>query len=45
MSVTIRSYRGGGWEADIRVVAPDRSRQMRERKRAPVSSRSAAVVG
>src|SRR5688572_26568694 len=43
MSVTIRPYRGGGWEADIRVVAPDRSRQMRERKRAPVSSRSAAV--
>jgi Phage integrase, N-terminal SAM-like domain len=43
MSVTIRPYRRGGWEADIRVVAPDGSREMRERKRAPVSSRSAAV--
>jgi hypothetical protein len=41
MSVTIRPYRKGGWEVDIRVVAPDRSRKMRERKRAPVSSRSA----
>jgi len=42
MSVTIRPYRRGGWEVDIRVVAPDDSRELRERKRAPVSSRSAA---
>lgn len=42
MSVTIRPYRRGGWEVDIRVVAPDDSRALRERKRAPVSSRSAA---
>jgi hypothetical protein len=36
MSVTIRPYRRGGWEVDIRVVAPDGSRESRERKRAPV---------
>src|SRR5437016_3088798 len=42
MSVTIRPYRRGGWEVDIRVVAPDGTREFRERKRAPVSSRSAA---
>ena len=43
MSITIRPYRKGGWEVDIRVVAPDDTREFRERKRAPVSSRSAAV--
>jgi integrase len=43
MSVTIRPYRRGGWEVDIRVVTPDGVRQFRERKLAPVSSRSAAV--
>ena len=43
MSVTIRPYRRGGWEVDIRVVAPDGTRELRERKRAPVSSRSAAM--
>src|SRR3954465_2970796 len=43
MSVTIRPYRRGGWEVDIRVVAPDGSREIRERKRAPMSARSAAV--
>jgi integrase len=43
MSVTIRPYRRGGWELDIRVVTPDGARHLRERKRAPVSSRSAAV--
>ena len=43
MSVTTRPYRKGGWEVDIRVVAPDGVRQIRERKRAPVSSRSAAT--
>ena len=42
MSVTIRPYRRGGWEVDIRVVAPDGTRELRERKRAPVSSRSPA---
>jgi len=43
MSVTIRPYRKGGWESDIRVVTPDGARKLRERKRVPVSSRSAAV--
>src|SRR3954467_14084604 len=43
MSVTIRPYRRGGWEVDIRVIAPDGSREIRERKRAPMSARSAAV--
>ncbi|MFN7982993.1 MAG: tyrosine-type recombinase/integrase [Vicinamibacterales bacterium] len=42
MSITIRPYRTGGWEADIRVVTPDGMRQLRERKRTPVSCRSAA---
>ena len=42
MSVTIRPYRRGGWEVDIRVVAPDGSREIRERKRAPMLARSAA---
>src|SRR4051794_32163135 len=41
MSVTIRPYRRGGWEVDIRVVTPDGTREIRERKRAPVSSRTA----
>jgi integrase len=43
MSVTIRPYRRGGWEIDIRVVTPDDTRQLRERKRSPLSSRSAAL--
>jgi len=43
MSVTIRPYRRGGWEVAIRVVTPDDMREIRERKRAPVSSRSAAA--
>jgi hypothetical protein len=43
MSVTIRPYRRGGWEVDIRVVAPDGLREIRQRKRAPTSARSAAV--
>ena len=43
MSITIRPYRRGGWEVDIRVVTPDGARQLRERKRAPVSSRTAAL--
>jgi len=45
MSVTIRPYRRGGWEVDIRVVTPDGTREFRVRKRAPVSSRSAAHGG
>ena len=43
MSVTIRPYRSGGWEIDIRVVTPDGARDLRERRRAPMLSRSAAV--
>jgi integrase len=43
MSVTIRPYRTGGWEVDIRVITPDGARQARQRLRAPVSSRSAAL--
>ncbi len=42
MSVTIRRYRRGGWEADIRLEKPDGS-IWRERKRAPVRSESAAM--
>src|SRR5258707_795323 len=41
MSITIHPYRWGGWEVDIRVVSPDGARHARERKRAPMSSRSA----
>jgi len=41
MSVTIRPYRRGGWEVDIRVVSPDGTRHKRERKHAPISSRTA----
>ena len=43
MSVTIRPYRRGGWEVDIRIVTPDGMREFRVRRRAPVSSRSAAA--
>ncbi len=42
MSVTIRPYRRGGWEVDVRIVLPD-GRRRRERKRAPVSSKTAAL--
>ena len=41
MSVTIRPYRRGGWEVDIRVVLPDDS-EHRQRRKAPVASKSAA---
>jgi integrase len=41
MSVTIRPYINGGWEADIRIVLPDGT-VIRERKKAPVSSKTAA---
>lgn len=42
MSVKVRPYRRGGWEVDIQLLLPDGSR-MRERRRAPVSSRSGAT--
>lgn len=42
MSVTIRPYRRGGWEVDIRVVLPDDS-EHRQRRKAPVPSKSAAL--
>jgi hypothetical protein len=41
MSVTIRPYVNGGWEADIRVELPDGT-VIRERKKAPSSSKTAA---
>jgi hypothetical protein len=43
MSVRIRPYRRGGWEIDICVVTPAGSRRARERKRSPLSSRTAAL--
>jgi len=42
MSVKIRKYKRGGWEVDIRLVQPDGS-QLRERRKAPVTSKSAAL--
>ena len=41
MSVNVRPYRRGGWEVDVRVLLPD-GRRRRERRRAPVSSKTAA---
>ena len=41
MSVTLRPYRSGGWEADITIRLPDGS-QYRERKRAARFSKSSA---
>ena len=41
MSVTLRPYRRGGWEADIRFRLPN-GRRYRERGKAPGTSRSAA---
>src|SRR5712691_8416719 len=41
MSVTIRKYKRGGWEVDIRVTLPDDT-EHRQRRRAPVASKSAA---
>ena len=34
MSVTIRKYKRGGWEVDIRVTLPDDT-EHRQRRRAP----------
>lgn len=42
MSVRVRAYRTGGWEVDIAFRLPNGSR-LRERSRAPVSSKSAAM--
>jgi integrase len=42
MSVKVRKYRKGGWEVDVRMRLPDGS-ERRERRRAPASSRSAAI--
>jgi hypothetical protein len=39
--VTVRPYKRGGWEVDLRVVLPDGS-EHRQRRRAPVSTKSAA---
>ena len=41
MAVTIRKYKRGGWEVDIRVTLPDDT-EHRQRRRAPMASRSAA---
>ena len=41
MSVTVRPYRRGGWEVDLRVTLPDESVH-RLRLRAPLGSKSAA---
>jgi hypothetical protein len=41
MSVIVRPYRRGGWEVDVTIRLPDGSR-LRERSKAPVSSKSAA---
>ena len=41
MSVKVRPYKRGGWEVDVRVVLPNGT-ELRERRRAPVPSKSAA---
>src|SRR5262249_12966329 len=41
MSVTVRPYRRGGWEVDIRFRRPD-GRMHRERRKAPVKSKAGA---
>jgi hypothetical protein len=41
MSVTVRPYRRGGWEVDIRLVLPDHS-EHRQRRKTPVSTKQAA---
>ncbi len=42
MSVKMRPYRRGGWEADVRVTHPD-GRELRVRKKAPCAGKSAAT--
>ena len=39
MSVTVRKYKRGGWEVDIRGELPD-GRAYRERRKSPVSTKS-----
>ena len=41
MGVTIRKYKRGGWEVDIRITLPDDT-EHRQRRSAPVASKSAA---
>ncbi len=41
MSVTVRRYKRGGWEVDIRTVLPDGT-NLRERRKAPVGSKTGA---
>jgi integrase len=41
MSVTIRPFRSGGWEIDIVLTLPN-GEKIRERRKAPVESKSAA---
>ena len=41
MSVTVRRYKRGGWEVDIRTVLAD-GMALRKRWKAPVSSKSGA---
>lgn len=42
MSVKIRPYKNGGWEVDIAITLPDGTKR-RERRKAPVSAKSAAL--
>ena len=42
MSVKLRPYRRGGWEVDIQLAMPDGLTKIRERRKAPVSGKSAA---
>ena len=42
MTVKIRPYRRGGWEIDI-MIRLDNGQHYRERRKAPVSSKSAAL--
>jgi integrase len=39
MSVTLRPYRRGGWEVDLRITLPDGS-EHRQRRRSPLASKS-----
>ena len=42
MTVKIRPYRKGGWEIDI-MIRLDNGERYRERRKAPVSSKSGAL--
>ena len=41
MSVTVRRYKRGGWEVDLRITLPDGS-EHRQRRRCPLAAKSAA---